>query len=924
MKILSALQLKDGAKTKPNAMGVYQQPVQFLPREDKTEEWACWNLDFFEWQGLKQITQKAPRLMKNFKLAKGIIEKSDYIVSEDNEYSDIIQTLTEEDASCFELKFFPIVPNVINTLCTEFAKRTAKIGFNDRSDHAINEKLEQKQAQIGQTLLADAEKKMWETLMNQGLDMEDPEVQQQIQQQTSPENLKTLPEIERFFKKDYLGLVEEWASHQHSVDVDRFRMDELEERNFRNMLTTDSEFWHFRMMEDDYDIEIWNPILTFYIKSPENRYISQGTVVGKTEMFNVSDVIDKYGPIMTEDQMESLQVAYPIASAGYTLTGIQNDGSFYDTTKSHDWNTHTPSLAYRQFTSGYANGAFGNGAFSGDIIKWIMSEGEDYHNGTPGMEYLLRCTTVYWKSQRKIGHLTKIKESGEVVVSIVDEDYDITDKPLYNTTLIKNKNAETLIFGEHIEWIWINQVWGGVKIGPNIPSYWGMENIAGISPIYLGIDQNHIGPLKFQFRGDKTLYGCKLPVEGAVFSDYNTKSFSLVDSMKPFQVSYNLVNNQISDILVDELGTVILMDHNYLPKHSLGEDWGKGNYPKAFAAMKNFQILPVDSSMSNLEGGANFNQFTKLDMEQSNRLLSRINLANYFKQQAFEVIGITPQRLGQEQGRQTATGVEQNMNASYAQTEYLFTQHSDYLMPRVHQMRTDLAQYYQSSNPSVRLQYMSSKDEKVNFSINGTDLLLADLNIYCTTTIANRTLLESLQNLAKDNNTTGTSIYDLGSIIKADSVAELTTTLKSIEDKANKVRREEYEHEQQLKQMELDAIAKEKELTYDRESMEKEKDRRKDIMVADIRAAGYMGMSDQNQNNQSDYIDYMKDFNRNSEFQVGMGFEQSKEANKKAFNDDKLSLEREKIAAQIELKNKDVQIAAQNKNRFDKKTPKKK
>ena len=27
-----------------------------------------------------------------------------------------------------------------------------------------------------------------------------------------------------------------------------------------------------------------------------------------------------------------------------------------------------------------------------------------------------------------------------------------------------------------IDWIWINQVWGGIKIGPNIPSYWGMNN----------------------------------------------------------------------------------------------------------------------------------------------------------------------------------------------------------------------------------------------------------------------------------------------------------------------------------------------------------------------------------------------------------------------------------------------------------------
>ena len=49
-------------------------------------------------------------------------------------------------------------------------------------------------------------------------------------------------------------MVEQWATHQHKVDVERFRMDELEERGFRDMLITDREFWHFKMMEDDYDV----------------------------------------------------------------------------------------------------------------------------------------------------------------------------------------------------------------------------------------------------------------------------------------------------------------------------------------------------------------------------------------------------------------------------------------------------------------------------------------------------------------------------------------------------------------------------------------------------------------------------------------------------------------------------------------------
>jgi hypothetical protein len=689
-------------------------------------------------------------------------------------------------------------------------------------------------------------------------------------------------------------------------------MDELEERGFRDMLITDREFWHMKMNEDDYDVELWNPVTTFYHKSPDARYISQGNWVGKIEMLTIADVIDKYGYLMTQEQLESIEAIYPVRSAGYPLQGYQNDGSYYDATKSHEFNTNMPGLAYRQFVSMYDNFIY-NG---GDIVNWIMSENEDY--APMGAAFLLRATTAYWKSQMKVGHLTKISESGEVLTDIIGEDYKVTDKPIYDTTLIKNKTKDNLIFGEHIEYVWINQVYGGVKIGPNHPSFWGMNNPGGINPMYLGIDRNTIGPLKFQFKGDNTLYGCKLPVEGAVFNDRNTRSTSMVDLMKPFQIGYNIVNNQIADILVDELGTVIMLDQNALPQHSLGEDWGKNNLAKAYVAMKNFQMLPLDTSITNTENALNFQHFQVMNLEQTQRMLSRIQMANYFKQQCFEVIGITPQRLGQQMGQtDTAKGVEQAMAGSYAQTEVYFMQHSDYLMPRVHQMRTDLAQYYHSKKPSLRLQYMSSTDEKVNFEMNGTDLLLRDINIYCTTKANQRAILEQMKNLAVSNNTAGASIYDLGNIMQTESLGELTNSLKAIERKATEQRQEQMQHEQEMQQQEMQTRIQEKQLELDSRMQEAEKDRRKDILVAEIKSAGFGAMQDINENKQSDYMDSLAQIQKSAQFQDTMNLQSSKESNRMTNDREKAQIEREKMQADMRMKQMDMDIARENKNKFD-------
>tara|TARA_R100001509_G_scaffold15659_2_gene7977 strand:+ start:9967 stop:12717 length:2751 start_codon:yes stop_codon:yes gene_type:complete len=908
MRVLNAMQLKNGAKAEEGpTFSSLTQPVQFLPYSKKTDDWAAWNLDWLELQGIEFLRINARRLLKNYKLAKGIIDKTDYIVEPDNEYKDLMDTLTQENDSALELKFYPIVPNVINVLTGEFAKRYSKVQFRAIDDISYNEMLEQKRFQIEEALLADAEAQMVRKMIEMGMDPASEEAKQQL----APESLKSLPEIEDFFSKSYRSMVEEWASHQLAVDEERFKMQELEERGFRDMLIADREFWHFRMLEDDYDVELWNPVLTFYQKSPDQRYIADSNYVGKVDLMTVSDVVDRYGYLMNEKQLKSLQKIYPARSAQYQVNGYQNDGAYYDAERSHEWNTQMPGLPYRQFTSNY----WDDPARGGDILSQILDEGEDIQMWGEGN--LMRVSTIYWKTQRRVGHLTKIEDDGEITQEIVDETFKITKKPVYDTSIFKNKSKENLLAGEHIDWIWINEVWGGVKIGPNLPAMWRSTMGDNINPIYLGIDRTKPGRLPFQFKGNNSLYGCKLPVEGRVFSDRNTRSTSLVDLMKAYQVGYNMVNNQIADILIDELGTVIMFDQNALPRHSMGEDWGKNNYAKAYVAMKDFQMLPLDTSITNTENATNFNHYQTLNMEQTNRLMSRIQLANYFKQQCFDAIGINPQRLGGAVSAQTATGVVQAMQQSYAQTEMYFVQHSDHLMPRVHQMRTDLAQHYYSTNPSVRLSYISTEAEKVNFTINGTDLLLRDFNVFATTKTNHRAILENLKQLALTNNTSGASIYELGNIVKADSIAEVSDILKDSEMRIQKQRQQDMQQQREMQEQQLQAKAQEEQQKLQVEMSENEKDRQNDVLLAEIRSAGYGSMVDINQNQMSDYQDAMKDIRDTTQYQEKMNLERQKNATKASMENSRLAVEKEKIAAQKQIADTKLQIAKENKNKYD-------
>ena len=424
--------------------------------------------------------------------------------------------------------------------------------------------------------------------------------------------------------------------------------------------------------------------------------------------------------------------------------------------------------------------------------------------------------------------------------------------------------------------------------------------------------------MRYQFKGESSIYGCKLPVEGKVYTERNSKSTAMVDLLKPSQIGFNMANNQIADIMIDEIGTVVAIDQNALPQQSMGESWGKNNLAKAYTVMKDFSILPLDTTMTNTENALNFQHYQTLNLEQSNRLRSRVDLANFFKNQALEVIGLTPQRLGQQIGQtDTATGVEQAVAGSYAQTEMCFIQHSDYLMPRVHQMRTDLAQYYHSKRPSIRMQSMISPDERKFFEINGTDLLMLDLNVFCTTNANTRAMMERIQQMAVQNNTSGASIYEIGGVMEADSLGSLNNLLKKMDSDAQQRAELEHNRNKELQQQEAEARQKEQQMENNHDFKMLESKNRNNLMTAEIKAAGYGAQQDMNENKESDFVDVLNDLKQSEQYQESLNFDKTKEDNKATIANRKLDIEDKKVDIAKEMSDNQLRIARENQTKSE-------
>ena len=66
MKVFNAMQLKNGAKADSGyrSSTSLTQPIQFLPSKEKDANWAAWNLDWLELQGLQFLKQNSRKLLK--------------------------------------------------------------------------------------------------------------------------------------------------------------------------------------------------------------------------------------------------------------------------------------------------------------------------------------------------------------------------------------------------------------------------------------------------------------------------------------------------------------------------------------------------------------------------------------------------------------------------------------------------------------------------------------------------------------------------------------------------------------------------------------------------------------------------------------------------------------------------------------------
>jgi len=842
-------------------------PDQFKTEKEKQDEsWIKNTMDYFANKAYAEYVKNRDTFVKNYDLVKGILRIEDFY--QEPEVKSFTDMLTTNLELPAYVKHYSIITTPINNLVGEISKRPDTYRVKAFDDDSKAEELEFKTQLLQNYVMSKAKEKILEKAAMEGIEIEEEEVEQMTMEEVK-DQLDT-----------YTSVAEKWANHVLTCQKADFNLKEKSEDAFRDLLISAREFYH--IYEDNsklgFNIEVANPKNTWFLTTPDRKYISDTTgraqgayAAGTVNVMELSEIIETF-PDITKQEIDHLRSSlqdYGLINVRESNLGNPNVSPGID---SVTYDTYDPAVLQTRM-----------------IIESEMKENNDGLKDFLGLTsnvssfgYKYVVVRAYWISKKKIGKLIYLDELGNEQSMLVDENYKSGSIPTQQS----------------LDWGWINQWYQGVKIGPDI---------------------YHIKPFKL-------LNYC--PIIGMTHEIKNTEAKSLVDLMKPFQVLYNVCMNQLYKLLEKEVGKVYLTSIRHVPIPKDGDAQDALDVWEMEA--RNRGVVFIDDSPENLKSPSSFNQFRDIDLTRTQEIQSRYQLAIQLKNECWELIGISRQRLGSVTASESATGTNTAVQQSYAQTEPLFVAH-EYVMGQLYQSVIDAALYVESQKPQSTLSYITSEGESAFVQVNGTDLRFRDLKVFLTNRPEDNQMFQEIRQLSQAVLQNGGSLYDIIELYSTKSVRKMKKVFKDLKDRQEQLQdqqmqqqQQQMEQQQQIAQAQMQQAQVQHEQQMAHDDYQRELDRLSKEKIAIIQATGFGNVEseDANKNAIPDVLEMSK---LSSETQKAEKDYQTKLADINSKNkqaSDKIQLEREKLQVARENMNNDLEIAKLNAKNRNKKPSK--
>ena len=486
----------------------------------------------------------------------------------------------------------------------------------------------------------------------------------------------------------------------------------------------------------------------------------------------------------------------------------------------------------------------------------IRDEDFTFENGRQNHAYTVRVKHITFKALAKVGFLKYFNKAGEQTEMIVDETYKL------------NQEAGDI----EIEWQWIPETHECYKI---------------LNNIFI-----QCRPVDGQFRDLDTIWDCKLPYFGNMVDNMNSPITCNMERMKAYQYFYDILIYRIELLLASDEGKKIVFNINAIPK-SAGVSMEQWMY---FMKANNI-IFANPNEEGNRGGGDVTNMAKEIDMSMVSNIDNYIKLAEYTDVRCGLSIGVTKQMEAQISDNEAVNNTKQNI-----------IQASTILKPYFELHNSTKCDVLQALVDKAKLCYSKGKPRKLTYILDDMSLRMIDLSEDNMAMLSSSTIGIFVANASKADEAKRAIIglsqaalqnqqmdlVDVAKIIRSESITEAEELLeasadkkqaqlqqgeiaklkqqKEIEDKADQLKRDEWEHEKDM-------------------IILKEGERRKtEVEKSAVVALGFAQDKDANNNGTPDVLDIAKH-----------GLDALTKGRQLDQNDEKLSFEKDKFAHQQKM-----------------------
>ena len=498
-----------------------------------------------------------------------------------------------------------------------------------------------------------------------------------------------------------------------------------------------------------------NPLNLFTIRSGNTYRIEDSDLIIELTFVPVGQVIDEYHEDLKDSDIKKLEEGY----------------------------SYTNSATGKLFNRNLLNIPI-------DLTSWIDQQGgigkvisatkneSAFFGGSFDQFGNVRKMRVLWKGMRKVGILKFFDEDGDMQKRYVDEDYPLNE-----------------VEAENVEWIWLGEWYEGTKLADDI---------------YV-----KMGPRPVQFRSMDNPSKCSPGIVGNIFHTNDAKSLSFVSLGKSYQLTYNFFMHKLWEELKTYKGKIARISTSMIPSQFTMDQFLFYIDQMKIVFEDEFNEGNKGASLGKLAGHMNRGSGS-VEIGDAAVIQNLLGILTFLENRIQDIVGITPQRKGAVETRETVGGVERAVKQSSLNTAKYFSIHDDFV-------NRAIIAYIETAkvawkDQKFKRQFILSDGSQLLLDFDGKQFAETEYGIYSTNSAADKDMMNTLKSMIQPFMQNQGTLSMVMELYRTQDPAALQRKFEAFEEQL-----QQQAMKQQEMQMQQAAEAQQQMLTLEQAKMDLEK-----------------------------------------------------------------------------------------------------